>query len=297
MDLKNSNMFVLLLPPLAVLLAGPAAAQHVGPDLVITEDTQLTLEGKRSKRGVKAVVGSCEYGQPLWEGKIALKNIGDAAVKLPPRTSVLGGEAEKEELPPHVRVYVPNYIYLTAQARLTHTLEPYGQELLRLQIGREEEKCRDYGPPPIFDEALSGHPGPLQPNEGGPYGGYGWQIKKIQSALIDQGYPMASGPDGDYGPETSRAVAAYFKNLGQSPPREIYQRPLPPETVTFLLETLAPSGESDDATETRSNECVRGYNYVPVYIEIDPERAVENENAANNRVQFTVEIDCGGVAK
>jgi hypothetical protein len=281
--------------PLAAVLISPA---HAGPDLVITEDTQLTLEDKRSKRGVKAVVGSCEYAQPLWEGRIALKNIGDDVVKLEStKTGVLTKETEPDELPPHVRVYVPNYIYLANQTRLTHALEPFGQESLHLEIGRNEEKCRDYGPPPIFDEALSGHPGPLEPTDG-PYGGYGWRIKKIQRALIDQGYPMASGPDGDYGPETSRAVAAYFKNLGQSPPREIYQRPLPPETVTFLLDTLGANGETEDAKEDRgSNECVRGYNYVPVYIEIDPERDIENENTSNNRVQFTVEIDCGGVAK
>jgi peptidoglycan hydrolase-like protein with peptidoglycan-binding domain len=109
-------------------------------------------------------------------------------------------------------------------------------------------------------------------------------------------------PDGDYGPETAAAVAAYFRDRRLPPPDGIHQRPASPETLSFLLEALAAGGESEEVSNITTgvvggDECKRGVNLVPIYIEIDPERAIPNENRTNNRVQFTVSIDCSNVAK
>jgi peptidoglycan hydrolase-like protein with peptidoglycan-binding domain len=205
-----------------------------------------------------------------------------------------------------VRVYVPNNIELQAQVRLSHSLEEFGQELLEIEIGRGKNKCRNYDAPPIFDENLSGRPGPIRlqaPAE--PVGGYGWRIKAIQHALIRKGYPLSSGPDGDYGPETARAVVAFFRDRHERPPAGIHQRPLPPEAVGFLLEALGAGGEGEseeiDTATTGSvgggDECKRGVNLVPIYLEVDPDRKIMNENRSNNRVQFIVAIDCSNVAR
>jgi hypothetical protein len=305
MDTKKSKVFgALLFLPLAVLLVSTAAAQDDDsqdfPDLVITEDTQM------GERLGKVVKGSCESNAPLWEGYIAIKNIGKATVP-----AKLEGEARWDPAAaaaarasgkywPHVRAYVPNNIQLKAEHRLDSDLGYLGQELVELSIGEGEPKCRNYSAPPVFDENLSGRPGPINlpaPAESG--GGYGWRIKAIQHALIRKGYALSSGPDGDYGPETARAVAALFRDRRERPPAGIHQRPLPPETVTLLLEALEIDigGEVETPGYSGDDECVRGINLVPVYVEIDPERKIVNENRSNNRVQFTVAIDCSNVGK
>jgi hypothetical protein len=333
MDSKKSKVFgALLFLPLAVLLVGTSAANDDDadqkkradvetPDLVITEDTQIALHGRNGK----AVTGSCKYEDPLWEGKVALKNIGNRTIEVPeeeeeeeetrPLVPPIGGERElrkaeealkekeRELRPPHVRVYVPNNIEFRADRRLTHDLSEYGQELLTIKIGEKKNKCRNYDAPPVFDERLSGVAGPLPAPAAAaaaPYDGYGWRIKRIQHALIQKGYPLT--PDGDYGPETSRAVAAYFRDRRLPPPDGIHRKPISPETVSFLLEALAAGGESEEVETVTTggvggDECKRGVNLVPIYIEIDPERDIPNENRTNNRVQFTVAIDCSNVAR
>jgi hypothetical protein len=75
-------------------------------------------------------------------------------------------------------------------------------------------------------------------------------------------------------------VRAILEALGVGP------EPAPPPPVV-TGGTRGPSGD----------ECIRGINLVPIYLEIDPERAIENEDRSNNRVQFTVAIDCSHVAK
>lgn len=319
MNSQSSSLpVVLLLVPLAFLLAAPSAAQDSepskttdrsnAPDLVITEDSQLALSGKTGK----AVIGSCEQDQPLWKGKIALKNIGRTTVyATPPPAARL--EPTRPQEWPHVRAYVPNNIVLMAEDRLEHDLGEFGQELIELEIGKGEPKCRNYGAPPVFDERLSGRPGPIFKREGppeglGPEGPYMWRIKRIQRALIDKGYSVTD--DGDYGPQTIRAVAAYFKDHRRTPPPEVFERPLSPEMANFLLEVLG-AERHDERPEpgpgpvvapsavisTGGDECVRGINLVPIYIEIDPERQIPDENRSNNRVQFTVAIDCSNVAR
>jgi hypothetical protein len=326
MDSKKSKLFgALLFLPLAVLLVGTSAAQDAdsdekkadqssAPDLVITEDTQIALRGRTGK----AVTGSCKYEDPLWEGKIALKNIGGAPVEVepePPRHDRLSPVSPPDRLSPvptnqqddeddrpyHIRVYVPNNIELQAQARLSHTLDEFGQELLEIEIGRNKNKCRNYDAPPVFDENLSGRPGPIPvPDTPSPYDGYSWRIKKIQHVLIQKGYPVH--PDGDFGPESARAVLGYFRDRHIPPPPGIHSKPLAPETVSFLLEALAVGGEEDVDTGSTGtvgggDECKRGVNLVPIYLEVDPDRRIKNENRSNNRVQFTVAIDCSNVAR
>jgi len=322
MNSRKSSVYVaLLLLPSVSLLVGTSAANDVDrsdrittPDLVITEDTRIALQGRKGK----AVIGSCEFEAPLWEGKIAIKNIGSAPVEVEDEDEVdrdaalprIGADAEahrrevrerRSKLPPHVRVYVPNNIELQAQDRLSHTLDEFGQELVYIEIGRRKNKCRNYDAPPVFDERVAGNPGPLSLPPP-PIGGYGWQIKRIQEALMAQGYHLTAGADGDYGPQTARAVVAFFKDHNQPPPPGIFRKPLAPETVSLLLEALKPEEAGEQPTGSPGpigggDECIRGVNIVPVYIEIDPERKIEGENRSNNRVQFTVAIDCSNIAK
>jgi hypothetical protein len=64
--------------------------------------------------------------------------------------------------------------------------------------------------------------------------------------------------------------------------------PPPPDEVAAPVKgTQNPAGD----------ECIRGINLVPIYVEIDPERRVPDENRSNNRVQFTVAIDCSNIAR
>jgi formylglycine-generating enzyme required for sulfatase activity len=184
------------------------------PDLVIAGDTQLAL----SARNGKTVAGSCKLNEPLWEGKIALKNIGPATLPARPERelgpAILGpamriGPDHQSDWP-HVRAYVPTNSQLHTQARLANDLGAFAQEAISLEIGREMPKCRNYDAPPVFDERLSGRP-------------------------------------------------------------ELY-------------------GASG------SDDCIRGINHVPIYLEIDPERQIAGENRSNNRMQFTVAIDCSNVA-
>jgi hypothetical protein len=316
---KSTLIVALLLLPLQLSLADTSFAQATpeperrrqsdhksnNPDLVFTEDTQLALSGKVGK----AVIGSCEEDQPLWKGKIAIKNIGRATVYAePPPESRLVPTRELDW--PHVRAYVPNNIELQAEARLKDDLGEFGQELIELSIGEDEPKCRNYDAPPVFDEHLSGHPGPLYqtpapppPPTGDPLS---IQIKRIQTALIEKGYPLPAA-DGDYGPNTIRALKALFKERNQPPPPGINQRPPSPQTVALLLDALGigkepppgpvPAPIATGSTKTGRDECIRGINLVPIYLEIDPERQIPDEDRSNNRVQFTVAIDCSHVAK
>jgi hypothetical protein len=310
-----------LLAPLALLLTGrPTVAESDNdrrqtPDLVITEDSQLALLGKTGK----AVIGSCKKEDALWHGKIALKNIGSAPVVVEERGSALppigAGERERERERrgehPHLRAYVPNNIELRTDQWLTRSLGEFGQELLDVEIGVGKDKCRNYEAPPVFDERLSGLPGPIrmermergERGDDGPPDPYTWRIKKIQRALNEKGY--AVNDDGEYGAQTIKALEAYFKDHHQVPPRDITKKPLPPETVSLLFEALGipapdvpPPGHGDTGPAIGgADECRRGVNLVPVYVEIDPERAIPDENRSNNRVQFTVAIDCSTVAK
>jgi len=295
----------LVLLPTALLLVSSAAAQEndsdhrMTRDLVITEDTQIALLG----RSGKAIIGSCKTEDPLWKGKIAIKNIGSDTIKVATRPAErlapTAGRAD-DDRPPHVRVYVPNNIELQAEARLTHDLKEFGQELLELSVGEGQPKCRNYDAPPVFDERLSGRPGPLHVSDGPvPDEHSAWRIKKIQRALIEKGYPLRHGPDGDYGPETVRAVIAFLKERGQRPPPGVQERPPSPEIINLLFEALEIGDDAapDTASISTGDECKRGVNLVPIYIELDPERAIRDENRANNRVQFTVAIDCSNVAR
>jgi hypothetical protein len=298
---KTTFRPALLLLPLAALLSGPAAAQtdgkaaeskHNGPDLVITEDTQL------GTRVGKAIIGSCEENKPLWEGKIAIKNIGRTTVEAKPAGTRLEGPGKSEG--PHIRAYVPNNIELRAEEWLKDDLAEFGQELVPLSIGLRKPKCRNYDAPPVFDERVSGQPGPPPyPPEGPVDDGIAWRVKKIQAVLIDKGYALGSGADGDYGPKTIKAILAFFKDRKQDPPPGVHQRPPPPETLSILLDVLDIASEPPPAATHASggSECTRGINLVPIYLEIDPERKIEDENTSNNRVQFTVAIDCKNIAR
>jgi hypothetical protein len=308
---KSSLLVALLCLPLAWLSAGSSVAQgangdasdkNANPDLVITEDSQIAPQGRIGK----AVVGSCKTADPLWQGYIALKNIGGAPVKVEgrhERLATTGGQ--EEELAPHVRVYVPNHIELQGEARLSHDLKPFGQELLKVSIGQDAPKCRNYDAPPVFDERLSGQPGPIYRSEErerkGPADPLARRIKRIQAVLIDKGFPLSSGPDGDYGPETIRALIAFFKQRHQAPPPHFRQRPPRPETVHLLLEALGiglePPPPPPPPRSAGGDECIKGINLVPVYVEIDPLREIDGEDRSNNRVQFTVAIDCSNVAR
>jgi hypothetical protein len=115
---------------------------------------------------------------------------------------------------------------------------------------------------------------------------------------------LPSGADGDYGLETIKAIKALYKDRNQPPPPEVDQRPPPHKTVSILLEALGiapehlPLPPPPAASKSGgSDECIRGTNLVPIYLEIDPERQIPDENRSNNRVQFTVAIDCSNVAR
>ena len=310
--------FILLLAALIANSTSTAVAngeQGTPPDLVITEDSQLALKG----RSGSAVLGSCQTADPLWKGKIALKNIGATEIVVEEanvsQQNQSGGGLQlpldvkkKEELierAPHVRIYVPNNIELQDNERLTHNLKELGQELLELEIGEGVNKCRNYSAPPVFDSRLSGRPGRIVRRENpapSTQSQYNLQIKRLQTALIEKGYSLRYGADGDYGPDTIIALQAFFKDSGKPPPAKFNYTPLPAEVVTLLLDALG-VGDSVVAEEqvvhnvVGSDECIKGVNYVPVYIEIDPLRGIQNENRSNNRVQFTVEIDCTSVAR
>lgn len=307
---RSKLLVTLLFLPLAWLSAGASVAQgadgdetdkNASPDLVITEDSQIAPQGRIGK----AVVGSCKTADPLWQGYLAIKNIGGAAVKVEGRKERLSTTgAQDEEIATHVRVYVPNHIELQGEARLSHDLKPYGQELLKVSIGEGLPKCRNYDAPPVFDERLSGRPGPLYRSEAherkGPEDRLARRIKRIQAVLIDKGFPLSSGPDGDYGPETIRALTAFFKQRHQAPPPHFRLRPPPPETVNLLLEALGIGLEPPPPPPRvggGGDECSKGINLVPVYVEIDPLREIDGEDRSNNRVQFTVAIDCSNVAR
>lgn len=322
MGSKKSTLIVaVLVLPLQLIIAGTSFSQEQeagkrnrsddrnnNPDLVITEDTQLALSGKVGK----AVIGSCEEDQPLWKGKIAIKNIGRTAVKGRKEESRLLTSGEGRKVPT-LRAYVPNNIELQDENWFQDDLGEYGQEVIELSIGEGEPKCRNYDAPPVFDERLSGRPGPLYqtpappPPPLPPEDALSIQIKRIQTALIEKGYPLPNGPDGDYGANTIRALKALFKERNQPPPPGINQRPPSPQTVKLLLDALGIGPEppppspspivTGDIRRPGGDECIRGINLVPVYLEIDPERAIENEDRSNNRVQFTVAIDCSHVAK
>jgi hypothetical protein len=199
MNSQSGKLFVAVLSLQFAAFAGASAAQEGNrkagddsPDLVITEDSQLAPQGRMGK----AVIGSCEQDKPLWEGKIAIKNIGRGLVK--------AKETRLEFDKPFyvVRAYIPNNIQLMDQKPLKNDLSEFGQELVRLSIGEGEPKCRNYNAPPVFDEHLSGRPGPIYAGgEGGPpppppgpgpspEDKYGWRVKRLQHALIEKGYSL-----------------------------------------------------------------------------------------------------------
>jgi len=298
--------------PLELLIVGASIAQEAPeldngkasedwgpqPDLVFGEDSQLALAGRFGK----AIVGSCQHEDPLWVGKIAIKNISGATVGVDP-ASPSGVEIARREREgwPLVRAYVPNNIDFQAEGRLEHDLGEFAQELVKLSIGRNQNKCRNYDAPPVFDERLSGRPGPLYQSTAqtaAPADILGRQIRMIQTALIKKGYRLPSGANGDYGTETIEALKIFYKDQSEPQPPRMDLTPPSPNTVRILLGSLGIGSPSPTASGgSGSDECIRGINLVPVYLEIDPQRHIPEENRSNNKVQIMVAIDCSNIAR
>ena len=299
---------------------GKNGYQDIRPDLVITEDSQIALKG----RSGKSVIGSCQDDDALWKGKIAIKNIGRATVqvlspdldeddvrsdapldvftqkqreKARERAREEKEREQRDKYPPHVRVYVPNNIELFQEKRLSYSLKQFGQELLEFEIGKGENKCRDYRSPPVFDPYLSGFPKRGGYRSQSKQLAHRWKVRQIQLALINKKL-LSAHPNGIYGPQTRTALKAYFKSLKRKVPVGVTHKELSPTLIRLLFEVLKITSKVETSVIYQTDsECIKGLNYVPIYVEIDPKRKIRNEKRNNNKVQFTVEIDCTSVAR
>ncbi len=279
---KNYIAYVFLLAGL-ILLPQTVRAQQL-PDLVITNDSRIPLQG------------SCKKGEALWKGTIAIKNIGTGPAQFGGSAAAvlenLGQAKESEDWT--LVVYVPQNIDLLDRKRLTSPLAPLDQKGIGIEIGTNKiKRCRFFNKPPKIDYANRRF-SRYDDDDDDEYDVVRRRVKALQIFLIewrDDSLPKY-GVDGSYGSETSRALRAYYraKDLEVSPYAE-------GNTISIkgLDRVLDELGVEDYSTSS-SKICTTGARSddvnVTVYAVVDPYNQIEELNEANNSATFTVNIDC-----
>lgn len=256
------------------------------PDLVITTDSRIPLKG------------SCEKGKPLWEGIIAIKNIGDADAVFGGGGGLTdGGILDAARSGNSIlSVYVPQNIDIKEEKALNRPLRPLDQLGFSISIGENRfKKCRLFQrPPTIRDQAgnflntyVFGRPSRTLVRSRSA------TVEAVQRALIAKGYNLPNfGADGDYGGETEAAVRRFYADNGGDLPADVGSRPPSRATLSELIDRL-------DGAVSDVRTCVAGARgrkeTVIVYAIVDPGDEIAEINEANNSAEFKVEIDCTNV--
>ena len=258
-SVKSRHLVPAIALPLALLMPSGDLAEQDLPDLIITNDSRIRLDG------------SCNTNEPLWTGTIAIKNVGygEASIALS-----AGGK-------PHLKIYVPDSIDMTDEKKLTRSLAPLDQKGVEVEIGQGLNKvCRFFSSPPTIGKHEIRYNVQTVNRVN--------RIRLIQEALIRNDYPLPKhGADGRYGSETRAAIRAYFRDKNEPVPGDIDRASLSNDTIELLTEKLG-------ASRNTINSCVRGARIkeVTVYAVVDPFNVIEESNEANNSAKFTVKIDC-----
>ena len=265
----------------ALILTPQIALAQALPDLVITTDSRIPLQG------------SCVKGEALWKGIIAIKNIGTGAAEFAPRDALAGGRADDYALV----VYVPQNIDLIAKEHLRSKLEPLDQKGIEIKIGEDKQKrCRFYNQPPRirngsgrYDNVYNDdnyYRGPITSNTNA------GRISALQRALISKGYSLPNyGVDGDYGTETRTALRAYYRDKGDTSPY-IGGITISRVGLDRVLDELGASvSVNDNAVACTAGARSKDVS-VTIYAVVDPYNQIDELNEANNSATFTVNMDC-----
>ena len=230
--------------PLALALISSSA--WALPDLIInTADSTVSS-------------GSCDTNEPLASGRIAIKNQGESAAALGVTTRFTQTM---------LAVYVPENIDMMDTKQEREKLDPYDQEGIEFEIGRDVQKrSRFFGDPSKKSASSSGSYSATE------------RILGIQKALAKLGYYEGS-VDGVSGPNTRAAIQRFQSDQSASPTGRLKQAQL-----ILLFERTGISLEH----VTGATGKVR----IGLYAVVDPYNLIAESNEANNIEYFSIEIDC-----
>ena len=230
--------------PLALALISSSA--WALPDLIInTADSTVSS-------------GSCDTNEPLASGRIAIKNQGESAAALGVTTRFTQTM---------LAIYVPENIDMMDTKQEREKLDPYDQEGIEFEIGRDVQKrSRFFGDPSKKSASSSGSYSATE------------RILGIQKALAKLGYYEGS-VDGVSGPNTRAAIQRFQSDQSASPTGR-----LKPAQLNLLFERTGISLEH----VTGATGKIR----IGIYAVVDPYNLIAESNEANNIEYFSIEIDC-----
>lgn len=239
----------------AISFAALTQAAQATPDLVIqASDSRVEFVG-------------CEEGQPLAKGRIVIRNEGDSEANL---------RGANEFFRSFVAVYVPENIDLIDKDTKRSKIEPGEQRAIEFSLGQGKVKRgRNYNG---FDGAQSGSGLPTDENAL-------TEDKDlatiVQQFLKDRAYSITV--DGDWGPGSKRALAAFQKSAG-----------LPGEgewnaATAEKIGELAPGSESSGPQNIKDDQ---GRTKITIFAVVDPYNLISEKNERNNLLSYTGYLDC-----
>lgn len=235
------------------LVAGAANAQ---PDLVVTKESFLNFV-------------SCERNQPLAEGTLIIKNIGDSRAN---RRAGVFDRFSRSLL----AVYVPTSIDMIDRVREFSILDARDAESIRVSIGKGVIKKGRIADPSFESFGSGGDDSLLRVSSL-----TADHVSEIQGALKISGY-YGKKIDGDYGGGTTLAVEAFQRALVE------------PRTGVLTIGQAKKLARKAGATFSfLAPDAPTGPFTLTLYAVVDPFNLVEESNELNNLRKITIEVDCG----
>lgn len=248
---ERTPVWLARLAAIGLIGATAAGAAFAEADLVVVRDaSRVRFE-------------SCDERQPLVEGEIAIRNIGDSRARM--RLGIVTRYTRSL-----LAVYVPQHLDMVDFAKERSAMDPGDQEMISFSLGRRVVKKGRFGDV-ATDSALLDIES-LRASD----------RRDIQRALRALGH-YRGAIDGELGFRWRAAVTAYQASLNQRSTGVL--------TVSQTIELARSSGRplSLGASPTEA-----GATRIPVtiYAVVDPYNLVRESDESNNLVEFKGEILC-----
>jgi len=239
----------------ALVCAGGTALAK--PDLVI------------NKTDSKVDFISCEESEPLANGRIVIRNEGEAVANL---------RSAEDFFRSFVALYVPENIDLIDKDTKRTKLEPREQRTVNVSIGRNKVKTgRNYNA--LATQASSTGSSGFNPDILDDDPDF---AEQIQAFLKSRGYSLTV--DGDWGPGSRRALAAFQRNIGLSGNGAW--------TKATADEIARLSGAVASDVIYSNEKDAQGRTKITVLAVVDPYNLIDESNEMNNVLAYTGYLKC-----
>jgi Putative peptidoglycan binding domain len=222
------------------------------PDLVIeASDSELEFV-------------SCNQSEPLVKGRIVIRNDGNGDANLRQADTVFRS---------FVAVYNPENIDLIEKDTRRTKIEPREQRQVEISMGKNlVKKNRNY------NGFTGGNIGSL-PTNADALEKDSELARNVQKFLKDRAYSVTV--DGDWGPGSRRALAAFQKSQGLPGNGDWNEKTA--QKISSLMPNLKGSGNiKNDKGETQ----------ITVFAVVDPYNLIEESDESNNLIKYTGWLKC-----